>query len=128
MKSEDFLYSKLQEVCKDKYSAADIETVCSFLIATQNEGELIKLVDIIKQSSVEEQQELIHECVRLFSLTYIKTVEVLSIKDKRFILPKTNTGKFTQKHKDILYDLVEHETLENPVYLSITDTGILIVG
>lgn len=127
MKSKEFLYNILQEVCKGKYDAEDIETIYFFLVAAQTEKELVKLINSTQQNSEEEKCELISECVRMYPPKYIKKVQVISIGDKRFLLPKEDTIKFTQKHKEILHDLSNSSGLENPVYLSITETGILIV-
>lgn len=54
-------------------------------------------------------------------------MEVISIADKRFIINKTDGIKINEKAMAILTLLANEDNLLNPVCISFSDDGILLV-
>lgn len=82
-------------------------------------------VDLEEKDFTDEDTELIKNIVSAYSEDFISSSEVLPIKDKIFILPKNYAISPTQM--DVLQELANESSLENPVYVTMDKTGRLLV-
>lgn len=119
----------------------------SFLISILNEEELSDLThefniwkakkDLISRGvlhvSLEQEDfnskdiELIETLREMYDEYFIDSVEVIEMYNKSFIISKDDLDCLTEDHKDVLLTLSNNEELDNPVYISISEDGVLLV-
>lgn len=63
----------------------------------------------------------------MYPITYIDSVHVIQISGKSFIINKEDIPKLTQEQREIFITLANDETLENPVYISVSEDGVVLV-
>lgn len=71
--------------------------------------------------------EIVKNILSVYSMDTIKNSKVLQIKDKIFLLSKDDAASLTPVQMDTLHELANENELENPVYITIDDTGRLLV-
>lgn len=69
---------------------------------------------------------IVKELFELYSTDFISTSNVVSIKDKNFLLNDRDFRNLTNEQKEVL-ELLAEEELENPVYVTIGEEGELLV-
>lgn len=82
-------------------------------------------VDLEEKDFTNNDTELIKNIVSAYSEDFISNSEVLPIKDKIFILPKSYAISPIQM--DVLQELANESSLENPVYVTMDETGRLLI-
>jgi hypothetical protein len=58
---------------------------------------------------------------------YIDSVRVINISDKTFLIDKEDIPKLTDESKRVFISLAYERSLQNPVYVSVTDNGVVLV-
>ncbi len=63
----------------------------------------------------------------MYPTDYIDSVRVIEISGKSFILNKVDIPKLTDESKYVFISLANESSLQNPVYISISDDGVALV-
>lgn len=71
--------------------------------------------------------ELLVSLREMYSTQYIDSVEIINIGNKSFIINKSDVSRLTTEQESIFINLANDETLENPVYITISDDGVVLV-
>lgn len=121
--------------------------ISSFLINILNEEELSDLTHELniwmskkdeiysnaKQVSLDEEDltnedidfmEMLRES---YPIEFIESVEVIEIGNKNFIIKKDDIERLTEEQQNVLITLSSNEDLDNPVYVELSDDGVLLV-
>jgi len=118
-----------------------------FLVSILNEDELSKLthefniwkskeseikrgvrnVSLREEDLNEEDAELLRFLKNMYPSEYIDSVRVINISGKSFIINKNDIPKLTEDAKSVFISLANEESLENPVYVTVTDDGVVLV-
>lgn len=86
-----------------------------------------------KQVSLEENDlndkdcELLTSLKRIYTTEYIQSVTVKKVADTRFIIKNTDYEKLTSEQLKTLNMLANMEPLENPVYITLSEEGVVLV-
>lgn len=62
----------------------------------------------------------------MYPTEMIDNTEVISIMDKNFIISKEDFANLTEEHKQVFLTLAD-EDLRNPVYVELSDEGVLLI-
>src|SRR5690625_5131586 len=63
----------------------------------------------------------------MYTTDYIESVEIIEMSDKSFVIEKEDFTNLTEDHEDVLITLASNEGLDNPVYLTLSEDGVLLV-
>lgn len=119
----------------------------SFLVNILNEEELSELThelniwkskekeinSNIRQVTLEEKDltnddiDLINSLRETYSDEYIASVEVIEIANKSFIIKKEDISRMNEDQKNALITLSSNDDLDNPVYVTLSEDGVLLV-
>lgn len=125
----------------------DRAKLAAFLVSILNDYELSKLthkfniwkakqkyitpsaknVQLNENDFNEEDAEFLSSIKNMYPIDYIDSVEVNVVDGKSFILNKKDKSKLNNKSDDIFISLANDSSLQNPVYISIADDGVVIV-
>lgn len=136
-------------IYSSKPNHVDVEraTFSGFLVSILNENDLSALthsLDIwsIKEDDImkgtrnvplrsndlsERDVDLILSLKEMYPSEYIRSVDVIKEYGKSFIVKKDEFNSFTEEHISTLSDLALQEELENPVYISLSSDGVILV-
>lgn len=88
------------------------------------------LQQILAPTEFQQLQEdtVAMECsLELYDEAYIDSVDIVSIHNKQFLIPKTDLPKLPKKWILTLQELARKEPLLNPVYVHVEPDGVLLV-
>jgi hypothetical protein len=88
---------------------------------------LMKNVSLNKKDFNKKDAELLGSMKNMYPTDYIDSVEVYEISGKSFILNKKDISKLNNESKYIFISLANESSLQNPVYISISDDGVVLV-
>jgi hypothetical protein len=120
---------------------------CAFLVKIMTEDELSEFTHIFNIWKVKEPEilagaqqlplsekdlnasdvEKLISLKNLYTDEYIDSVRVYKIYDKTFLIKKSDVCKITTNMKDVFLALAENNDLQNPVYVEISDSGVVLV-
>lgn len=63
----------------------------------------------------------------MYPIHYIDSVHVIQISGKSFIINKEDIPKLSREQKEVFITLANDESLENPVYISVSEDGVVLV-
>jgi hypothetical protein len=75
----------------------------------------------------ESDVELMTTLRDMYSIDYIDSVDIIWVYNKCFLISKEDKQKLSHEHENILVDLAFKEELENPVYITMSEEGVLLV-
>ena len=84
-------------------------------------------VPLYKKDFNKDDVELLTSMKNMYPTEYIDSVKVLEISGKSFILNKDDILKLSDKSKYVFISLANESTLQNPVYISVSDDGVVLV-
>lgn len=84
-------------------------------------------VDLEDKDFSANDAEIMKNIVSAYSDDFIKNSRVLPIKNRIFLLSKKDAASLTPVQMDILQELADEPSLENPVYIDVDETGRLLV-
>lgn len=90
-----------------------------------NNGE--KQVPLSKEDFNSEDISMVNALKQMYPKEYVDSVSVLDLEKKSFVLNKDDLQKCTDDHLDAFLKLAENETLDNPVYVSFDENGVMIL-
>jgi len=70
---------------------------------------------------------LINNLMNVYSLEYIKSVQVIQLQNKSFIISKDDIPKLSNDAKEVFLSLASNEELQNPVYINVSNKGRVLV-
>jgi len=86
-----------------------------------------KQIPMSESDFTEDDFKLLETLKEMYPLELIEEVEVVSVGKKNFLISKEDMAKLTDDQENIFIDLAENPDLYNPVYVSLTDDGVLLV-
>lgn len=87
----------------------------------------IRNVSLYEQDFNQEDVDLLKSLKEAYTLDFIDSVEVLEYNKKNFIINKSDKEKITEEHLEVLLQLSNDENLENPVYINMSEDGVILV-
>lgn len=84
-------------------------------------------VSLDEQDLNRQDSELLKTLRDMYSPEYIESVYVLEFFGKSFIINKSDLPNLTEDQKDALIKLSTNESLDNPVYVTLSEDGVVIV-
>ncbi|WP_289730677.1 hypothetical protein [Bacillus velezensis] len=87
----------------------------------------VKHVPLNGEDLNSQDTELLVSLREMYPTEYIDSVKVIKVSDKSFILNNEDIEKITEEQRNVFYTLAEDNTLDNPVYISISDDGVILV-
>lgn len=146
---KDDFYKEVKETYNKnvKLVNTDRAKLAGFLVSILNDNELSKLthefniwkakekditpltqnVTLNEKDFNKKDAELLRTVKNMYPADYIDSVEVYEISGKSFILNKKDIKKLNDKSKYIFISLANESSLQNPVYISISDDGVVLV-
>jgi len=121
--------------------------IAGFLVSILNEDELssfthefniwkakendiksgVRDVSLYEKDFNEKDAELLTSMKNMYPIDYIDSVKVIEISGKSFILNKEDIPKLTDESEYVFISLANESSLQNPVYISISDDGVVLV-
>jgi len=145
----DNFIKEAKKIFKEKTILIDNERakLAGFLVSILNEDELsrfthkfniwkvkendikshVKDVPLYKKDFNKDDIELLTSMKNMYPTEYIDSVKVLEISGKSFVLNKDDILKLSDRSKYVFISLANESTLQNPVYISISDDGVVLV-
>lgn len=87
----------------------------------------VRQVPLDERDLTQNDVDLLVNLREMYPVHYIDSVHVIQIAGKSFIINKEDIPKLNQEQKDIFITLAEDPSLENPVYVSVSEDGVLLV-
>ncbi len=87
----------------------------------------IKQVPLYEEDLTSDDVEMLKTLKETYSAEYIDSVEVIELYNKNFIINKDDLSKLTEDQQNALITLSSNEELENPVYITLSEDGVLLV-
>lgn len=84
-------------------------------------------IPLLEEDLNQHDIDLINSLREMYSTEYIDSVRVIEVQSKRFIISKKDYSKLTDEQKITFFMLANQENLENPVYVSVSEDGVLLV-
>ena len=75
----------------------------------------------------EKDAELLTSMKNMYPIDYIDSVKVIEMSGKCFIVNKGDMLKLTDESESVFISLASESSLQNPVYISISDDGVVLV-
>jgi hypothetical protein len=92
--------------------------------AIENGG---KHIPLSESDFTQEDVDLLNSIKEMYPTEFIESVEVIEISGKSFVISRDEYSKLTEEQKFTFFMLAEQDNLENPVYVSISEDGVLLV-
>lgn len=125
----------------------NIAMFSGFLVKILNEKELSKLthelniwkrkgkeiqseginISLSEQDLDEDDQEFLLSLRSMYTTEYVESVQVMGINGKSFILNKDDVHKITHEQERLLINLSDDDNIGNPLYVSISEDGLVLV-
>ena len=87
----------------------------------------VRDVSLYEKDFNEKDAELLTSMKNMYPIDYIDSVKVIEISGKSFILNKEDIPKLTDELEYVFISLANESSLQNPVYISISDDGAVLV-
>ena len=87
----------------------------------------VRDVSLYEKDFNEKDAELLTSMKNMYPIDYIDSVKVIEISGKSFILNKEDIPKLTDESEYVFISLANESSLQNPVYISISDDGAVLV-
>lgn len=87
----------------------------------------VKDVFLHEKDFNEKDAELLTSMKNMYPIGYIDSVKVIEISGRSFILNKEDMLKLTEESESVFISLANESSLQNPVYISISDDGVVLV-
>ncbi|WP_256761425.1 hypothetical protein [Cohnella sp. WQ 127256] len=136
------LYNTTPDIIND-----DFAKLAGFLVEIMSEDELSLLthefniwkakeykirenerqVRLHKEDFNQEDKNLMITFKEMYSIEYIDSVEVIKVFGKSFIISKEDMLKITEDQRETLMMIASQQELLNPVYISISEDGVILV-
>jgi len=87
----------------------------------------VKNVSLYEKDFNKKDAELLTSMKNMYPIDYIDSVEVFEISGKSFILNKKDMSKLTDESESVFISLANESSLQNPVYISISNDGVALV-
>lgn len=87
----------------------------------------VRDVSLYEKDFNEKDAELLTSMKNMYPIDYIDSVKVIEISGKSFILNKEDIPKLTDESEYVFISLANESSLQNPVYISISDDGVVLV-
>jgi hypothetical protein len=87
----------------------------------------VRDVSLYEKDFNEKDAELLISMKNMYPIDYIDSVKVIEISGKCFILKKEDIPKLTDESEYVFISLANESSLKNPVYISISDDGVVLV-
>nr|WP_319218556.1 hypothetical protein [uncultured Trichococcus sp.] len=87
----------------------------------------VKQVDLFEQDFDENDDFLTESLLTMYSEEFIDENTILNIENTKFVLSNQDYSVLTEIQKSILQNLADNENLENPVYVTIDEEGVLLI-
>ncbi|MDF1997583.1 hypothetical protein [Peribacillus frigoritolerans] len=118
-----------------------------FLVNILNEGELsdithelniwsvkkeqidrgVKHIPLVEEDLNENDADLLLSLKEMYSTEYIDSVKVIEVSGKSFIIKHSDVEKLTTEQESVFITLADDDSLENPVYVSVSEDGVVLV-
>jgi len=85
-----------------------------------------KNITIIEEDFTDHDFHLLEMLRNMYPIEFIENTEVISILDKNFLLSKSDFTNLTEEQRTAFLTLAD-EDLHNPVYVDITEQGVMLV-
>jgi hypothetical protein len=125
----------------------DRAKVAGFLVKIMNENELSNLthefniwkckedniirgernVVLHEEDFNDSDKELLLSLKSMYPIDYIESVIVIQISGKSFVINKEDIPKLTDEQKRVFITLANNNNLQNPVYITVSDDGVILV-
>lgn len=87
----------------------------------------LKNISITEDDFSDADLELLSTLQMMYPQELIDSVEVISIGRKSFLISKEDKGKLTDEQENIFINLADNTGLHNPVFVSLSDDGVLLI-
>lgn len=127
-----FFYEALSNIDHDHAECQSVNDeragFAGFLVSVLSETELSEIAGQFKHEDLsQEDGELLGKLRSMYSPEYIASVSVISVADKNFVIPQPDLEKLTEDHRQVFVALANEPELQNPVCVSISDQGVVLV-
>ncbi|MUV39493.1 hypothetical protein JNUCC1_03371 [Lentibacillus sp. JNUCC-1] len=97
-----------------------------------NEKELeimseVKQIPLNEDDLNENDVSLMETLRQTYPSNFINSTVVIEVEDKSFVIDKDDFNKLTEEQQNLLLTLSDNDELENPVYVKISEDGVLLV-
>jgi hypothetical protein len=86
-----------------------------------------KHVPLLEEDLNQEDVNLLISLREMYPTEYIDSVEVIEVSGKSFVINKEDYSKLTEEQKSTFYLLASQDNLDNPVYVSLSEDGVLLI-
>lgn len=87
----------------------------------------IKQVPLCSKDLAQEDVSILNVLRETYTPTYIDSVKVLEISDKSFVFKKEDFSNLSDEQREALLEISNDETIENPVYVNISEDGVVLI-
>lgn len=87
----------------------------------------IKNISLTPEDLNAHDVQLLTDLRNVYSPEYIHSVIVISIGGKNFVINQDDLPKLTDDTQDVFLSLANEDSLQNPVYVSVSHEGVLLV-
>ncbi|CCQ94404.1 conserved hypothetical protein [[Clostridium] ultunense Esp] len=87
----------------------------------------IKNVPLHEEDLSKEDEDLMLSLRNTYPTDYIDSVKVIQISGKSFVIHKEDIPKLTDDTKSVFISLADEDDLQNPVYVSVAEDGVVLV-
>ncbi|WCK57401.1 hypothetical protein PP175_25375 (plasmid) [Aneurinibacillus sp. Ricciae_BoGa-3] len=88
---------------------------------------LEKILTVKEVSELKADKKAYQQALKAYDEAYIQSVDIVPIKDKRFVVDKSERPKLPTGWQNTLSSLADNEELENPIFISVDEKGVLLV-
>ncbi len=125
----------------------DRAKIAGFLVKIMNENELSEIthefniwksqehrikrgeknVILNEEDFNDSDRDLLLSLRNMYSIDYIDSVRVIQVCGKSFIINKDDIQKLTDEQKRVFITLANNDNLQNPVYVTVAEDGVILV-
>ena len=87
----------------------------------------LKNVSLDPEDLNEDDRDILFELRRMYPAEYIDSVRVITVGQKNFVIRKDEVQKLSDEAQRVFISLADEESLQNPVYVSVSDEGVVLV-
>lgn len=86
-----------------------------------------KQVPLLEKDFTKEDEDLLYSLRAMYPTEYIDSVQVIEISGKSFVISKEDVKKLTEDQERVFITLADDDSLENPVYVSVSEDGVVLI-
>lgn len=87
----------------------------------------IKQVSLEKKDLGQEDISIMDTLRETYTPEYIDSVKVINMGDTKFVIKREDLSNLSNEQLDALIKISNDETIENPVYVDISDDGVVLI-